>query len=165
MKPEMGVVFERRTGRSYSAGFSVSVMSLLPFSLAGRRSESQTHRYEIEKVEERMFVPSENYVRQSMLQAEVLHYLAKYRYRKSIYMVVGTKVAIGGKISYTTEYDGDANLAATLPGVAVGIPAEVGGKISAGMLNHRNEQKEITGAFVFAYRLREIRIHKRRGSS
>ena len=163
IREEAGTTFETKTGWGYDASFSVAVLSLLPFSVAGNRRQSRMHRYEIEKVEERMFVPSQDYVRQSMFQAEVLSYLARYRWKKSVYMIVGIKVAQGGKIVHETEHALGGHLAGALPGASVGVPLDVGATVSTDTLHSRHEQKQIPNAFVFAYRLREIRYSKKRG--
>jgi hypothetical protein len=136
-------------------------MSVLPFTLAGRREKSTSHHYEIDNVEERMFVPSEYYIRQGILQSDILGYLARRHYRKAVYMIVGIKVALGGKVVHSIKRGSGGDIGGTVPGSSVGIPIDIGGKVSTERDSRRFEQKQIPRSFVFAYRLREIRYSKK----
>src|ERR1700738_59237 len=70
------VIYECGTGSNTNLGFSAAVLSLLPFEISGERNRNTSHRYEIERVEEKIFIPSIEYVKKSVFQPEVLKYLA-----------------------------------------------------------------------------------------
>jgi hypothetical protein len=136
-------------------------MSILPFTLAGRRNNSTSSHYEIDNLEERVFVPSAHYIRQSILQNDVLGYLASRHYRTAVYMIVGIKLALGGKVVHSTKRGWGGDMGGTLPGASVGIPIDIGAKVSIDRDARRLEHKQIPDSFVFAYRLREIRYAKK----
>ena len=96
-------MFQSHTDRTLDLGFSASVLSLIPFGLIGKRQKDAFYRYEIEKVEGQTFLPSHEYVQKSVLQPEVLDYLARFRYRKSLYMIVGVKIGFNAEILYQTK--------------------------------------------------------------
>jgi hypothetical protein len=162
VRNESDLKFDSESGTGFGIGFSATVLSFLPFVIEGDKRKSTKHRYEISKVEERMFVPTGDYVKQSVLQSDVLEYLAKHRYKKSLYMIVGIKVGCDAKVIHQKHHEMGGNLGATIPGASVGIPVDLGCNIGANADHHRGESKYIPTSFVFAYRLREIRYNKRK---
>jgi hypothetical protein len=101
---EHNVISQTHADSSFDIGLSAAVLSLLPFGLAGDKNRNTTYRYEIKKVEGRMFLPSPEYVSRSVLQPEVLHYLARHRYRKSLYMIVGIRVGFNAEFTHERKY-------------------------------------------------------------
>ena len=160
---ETGRTVKAKTDGAFNVGLSAKVLSLLPFDINGHRHTRKTYTFEIETIESRKFIPSPHYVRQSVLQTTVLSYLAKHRYRKSLYMIVGIKIARNAKVAYGGEHDLGGGLSASIPGAAMGVPVEVGGSISASTLERHHDKYQVPNAFVFAYRLREIRYSKKSG--
>ena len=112
-----------------------------------------------------MFFPSHVYVQQSILQPEVLGYLARHWYRKSVYMVVGIKVGCEAEIIHRRQNDVGGQLNGSIPGALTGIPIDMGAEISSTVVDSRYEQKSVPSSFVFAYRLREIRYFKKDSST
>ena len=108
-----------------------------------------------------MFLPSQDYVQNSVLQPEALKYLAQHRYRKSLYMIVGIKVAFNAEIIYERKHGREGGLNAVIPGAVTGIPVDLGANFRKGSTNLTYERKHIPDSFVFAYRLREIRYFKK----
>lgn len=161
---EREVEFETKSEKSINVGFSAAVLSLLPFGVGGKRKAQVTHRYEIKEVETQTLYPSRAFIRQSVHQPQVLKYLASQGYRKSVYMVVGIKVAYGAHVSHETKREFGGELGGTMPGAVVGIPLDIGAKIGAKKANWKIEKKQVSSSFVFAYRLREVRYFKKDGS-
>lgn len=142
-------------------GLSATILSSLPFGIAGHRQISRTHVFEIDKVVSKTFVPSEEYVLKSMRQAAVLRHLAGHGYRKAVYMIVGIKIGCDARVVHRTQKSSHGKLSGTLPGLSVGIPVDIGAHVSGNARSDGREQKQIPGSFVFAYRLREIRYSKK----
>lgn len=161
---EKNVVFRKQADSSFGLGLSAAVLSLLPFGFAGDRQKDRTHQYEIEKVEGRTFLPSYEYVQRSVLQPEVLDYLARHRYRKSLYMIVGIKIGYNAEIIHERKYKRGGGLNVSIPGAMTGVPLDLGANLKQKAINHRYEKKSIPNSFVFAYRLREVRYFKKDNS-
>ena len=154
-------MFQKQVRKSLDLGFSAGVLSLLPFGLSGENQHDYTHRYKIERVEERFFQPTPSYVRKSVCQPEVLAYLSKHKYRKSLFMIVGIKIGFNARITHSKNKAFKGGIDATTPGALTGIPLT--GKFGFHSTGSRYEQKFIPDAFVFAYRLREVRYFKAHG--
>lgn len=148
----------------YGISLSARVLGLLPFGLGGNRQNSTRHVYEIESVKTQKFIPSEHYIRESIFQAPVLSYLAKYKYKKPVYMIVGVKIGSNARVVHERGRALGGNLTGTMPGLAVGIPVDVEANVSGNTSDQRYDAYRIPNDFVFAYRLREIRYSKNRDS-
>ena len=154
-------VFRKQREREFGIGFSAAVLSLLPFGLQGDKERKTTHHFRIKTVEESMFLPSPEYVQKSVLQAEVLKYLAQHRYRKSLYMIVGIRVGCDAEVIHERKLGNGGKLSVAAPGSLTGIPVDFGAEIKAKSVDDYYERKHIPSSFVFAYRLREIRYFKK----
>src|SRR5205814_4242980 len=158
---ENNVVFEKHEGSNFQIGLSAAVLSMLPFGISVKTPKNDNHRYQVERVEGRMFLPSREYIKRSVLQPEVLSYLARNGYRKSLYMIVGIKVGFNAEIIHQRKHKFGGRLKCSVPAALMGIPVDFGAKIALQATDGRYERKRIPSAFVFAYRLREVRYSKR----
>jgi len=154
-------VFRKQHEREFGIGFSAAVLSLLPFGLEGDKDRKTTHHFRIKSVEECMFLPSYEYVQKSVLQEQVLNYLAQHRYRKALYMIVGIRVGCDAEIIHERKLGNGGKLSAAVPGSLTGIPVDFGAEVKGKSLDDYFERKHIPSSFVFAYRLREIRYFKK----
>ena len=111
-----------------------------------------------------MFNPSREYVLKSVLEPEVLNYLARHKYRKSLYMIVGIQIGFNAKIVHKRTHKKGGGLNVSIPGALTGIPVDLGAGYECSATNHRYERKRIS-SFVFAYRLREVRYYKKNNST
>ena len=159
---EKNAVFRTHTDSSYNLGFSAAVLSLLPFGLTGDRSKRTNYLYKIKKVEGHMFLPSREYVRRSVSQPEVLRYLSRHWYRKSLFMIVGIKIGFNAEFTHQRENQNGGQFTGCVPG---GIHVDFAGRFKHGTIDHRYERKRIPSSFVFAYRLREVRYFKKDNST
>lgn len=161
VQTEYDFQYQKRTDGKFHLGFSAAVLSLLPFGLAGSTQKGTTHKFEIEKIDSQKFKPTHKYTRQSVFQPEVLKYLAKHKYRKSLFMIVGIKVGFNAKIIHQRKSEKGGQLDGAVPGALVGIPVDLGAKFKHTTMDDRYERKSIPSSFVFAYRLREVRYFKK----
>ena len=158
---ENDVIFEKGKTSSFQLGLSAAVLSILPFGIKGQTPKNNSHRYQVERVEGRMFLPNREYIKKSVLQPEVLSYLARHGYRKSLYMVVGIKVGFNAEIIHQRKRKFVGRLKCFVPAALTSIPVDFRAKIGFETTDGRYEKKRIPGAFVFAYRLREVRYSKK----
>lgn len=155
-------IYQLGDEKAANIGFSASVLSFLPFELSGERKHQTTHLYKIERMEEKLIVPTVEYVKQSVFQPEVLGYLASMLYKKSLYMVVGIRVAFDATVSHSKKLGHTGGLHATVPGAAMGIPVDLGAGVKGSTDTGFNQRMHLSDGFVFAYRLRKIRYSRRR---
>jgi hypothetical protein len=155
------VAFSKAITKSIGLGFSAAILSVLPFGIKGDRQSGTAHHYEIKRVEERVFRPSPSYVHQSVLQPEVLSFLATKVYRKRVYMVVGVRIGHDAVIIHERGKEIGGKFSASAPGFATGIPVDLAAKIDARRRNDLYQREHLPDSFVFAYRLREIRYFKK----
>ena len=158
------VVFHKKIERSAGLSFSTTVLSLLPFGIATDTKNNMSYKYEIKRVDEKVFRPSPLYVQKSMLQPEVLGYLAERRYRQSVYMIVGIRIGRDAKITNGHEVEAGGDVDITVPGAATGIPVDLSAGVHVRRAEEMGQRRHIPDSFVFAYRLREIRYRKKKGT-
>lgn len=136
-------------------------MGLLPFRIGGHRGRLTSYRYEIQKVKEQLLLPSDEYIQKSMFQEPVMRHLARFFYRTAVYMVVGIKIGIGGRIIHQEQQTLGSHISGTIPGATLGIPVDISADIGVGSMDFNYQEKRIPHSFVFAYRLRKIRYFKK----
>ena len=159
---EEDFVFQKDSERKFDIGFSAAVLNLLPFGFGGETQKGESHQFIIQKVESRTFRPSRHYVRMSVLQPEVLRYLARHHYNKSLFMIVGIKIGFNGEIKRfkKSKKGGSLNASQPLPSSLSPLPLDFGVTFGQKKMTHYYESRRILSSFVFAYRLREVRYYK-----
>lgn len=155
--PEFDVTFTHNNCYSYGIGLGAAIASMLPFGIKGHYEKSSAKIFEIEKIESQSLVPSEEYVRRSLMQPVVRQYLATKNHRKSLYMIVGIKLGCNAQIIQARQDFTSGTVSVDFPGAAAGIPVDP--KLHVGVARFRSGclGRKIPHTFVFAYRLREIR--------
>ena len=154
---EERIIYDSKNARNVDLGFSASVLSTLPFKLGGDKQKSNDSRLEINSAEEQLFVPSDTYVLNSIKQPKVLRALAESGYSKSVFMLVGLKIASAGSITHEMKRGGGGGFDVTVPGAIIGGSVHVGAEAKINMTSGVLQKKTVSYPFVFAYRLREIR--------
>ena len=146
---EEDIKFTKEIHDAADLGFSKNVLSRLHFAIGG---DGTGHEWEIKRVDEKFFLPSREYVQQSVfrLQQDVLEDLAKNSCRKSLYMIVGVRICRDATPAHTTPPEIEGNLKATVPFAPTGVRGVLA-RILPGI-----KCRSIPDSFVFAYRLREV---------
>jgi len=103
---------------------------------------------------------TKEYIQKSVEVDGVREYFEGSRFRKSVYMIVGLKIAKGAKISHGLKKSKEGVLDLMADGSAVGIPAQVGPKFEHKKETGEGMKWEDEKSFVFAYRLRKITCKK-----
>ena len=129
---------------------------MISFGVLASTDRNLSHQYEIERVVEKTFYPTADYVHKSIFQENVLKYLESQWFRRSLYMIVGLRVAFNTKITHERRVNRAAGLKAGggLPPATVELQDRVEQKY--GLF----EQKHISSGFLFAYRMRKVRYSK-----
>ena len=78
-------------------------------------------------------------------------------------MIVGIKIGLNARITHSKNNAFKTGIDATIPGALTGIPVDLTGEFGMQSMGSRYEQKCVHAAFVFAYRLREVRYFKADG--
>jgi hypothetical protein len=91
---------------------------------------------------------------------DVQPYFKGSLFSKSVYMIVGLKIAKGAKVNYGASKSMETNANASVDGTGGGVPAKVGAKAET-----KTEANEMTvwsdeKSFVFGYQLRKIGCKK-----
>lgn len=89
---------------------------------------SISHHYNIKNVEETYLGL---YVQQSILQPDVLSFLAKKHYRKSVYMGMGVNIGFDAVIICERKQEISGKFNATAPELATWIPVDLAARIHA----------------------------------
>ncbi|KAF2460201.1 hypothetical protein BDY21DRAFT_369266 [Lineolata rhizophorae] len=111
----------------------------------------------------RWFIPSQEYVKQAVHDPAVRRFLAGNRFRERIYMITGLMIASGASLAAKSMQERGLYVHAGVDATVLG-----GAPVSAGpegeLKRGTRERETVEGAddFVFAFRLREIRV-KRKG--
>ncbi|RMJ18503.1 hypothetical protein CDV36_001783 [Fusarium kuroshium] len=149
-----------KTGEA-SVGVFAYVVNLMTAEASGGKSRNEAQTWEAALLETRFFEISEDptYVEQTAKIAVVEEWLKKHRHLgKTVYMITGLKIAKNpGKVTY----DGSdaSNLAVNLK-AALNPEGVVEGRCEA---SHQRSgattyEEKPEGAYVFAYRLRKLRV-------
>lgn len=160
-REEENVIFEKEIRGRKGLGFSITLLTLLPFEISGDMQGETSHKWEIKKVAERSFHPSRLYVQQSIYQSDVMEYLKDHKYKKSVYMIVGVRIGQEARVTHSKRSDIGGKASVTVPVAASGVPIDLGFRAHGDKKKDVVESKAIPGSFVFAYRLREIRYSKK----
>jgi hypothetical protein len=118
--------------------------------------------YHFERIDTEEFFPDEEAIRKRMATPAVKSYLEKSRFRKEVYMIVGIKRVTGANVKSTVERERGGELDIALDGtVLTGAPVSVGPKVK--YKTRKKDEMSFEGStdFVFAFRLRKVRVNKK----
>ena len=134
-----------------------------PALWVGYRVKGFEIEYESEAMTTTLFNPSDNYVEKSIKQEAVQMFLRHHR--KSLYMIVGVRIAHGAKVTITRgrAVGGGPNLG-PLGLTAMGSPIDANMSIKISSDSSGSQQMSIEYDFVVAYRLKQCRYSRDSGS-
>lgn len=148
--------------RSGTIGLFASLMA--NFGVGGDASvqfeRQQKSRVEVERLQTVKFEPEDEYLERTLNLPANLRFLKETRFRKSVYVVTGVKVAYGGRTSRSNAKafggEGSIGLTPAVPGLELGPKAGLNQKIE--------ESEDVGGAvdFVYAFRLNKVHYSRRR---
>jgi len=116
--------------------------------------------YSISRIDTNFFVPSRAYLEANMGGREVREYLDACRWRKTVYIVTGLKIARGARLTSSGSRGLGVNIRLGVDGTPAGVPGGMG----IGMGVERKERDSLgfenSSDFVFAFQLRKVRYRK-----
>jgi hypothetical protein len=125
---------------------------------------SQEFCFEIDEIETSFIKPSgkttQEYIRSCVEDEDVQSFFEGSRFKKSVFMIVGLKVAKNARITTGIEVSKEIVAKMMVDGAAAGMQVKVGPQ--AEIKAQKKESTEWRGekSFVFAYRLRKITCKK-----
>lgn len=149
-----------KTGES-SVGVFAHVVNIMTAEASGGKSQDETQTWEAALLETQFFEISEDpkYVERTAKVAAVEEWLKKNRrFGKTVYMITGLKIAKNpGKVTYDGSDSSNLNvkLKTTLDPQGV---VEGGGEVKHDRSNAATYEERPEAAYVFAYRLRKLRM-------
>lgn len=125
-----------------------------------KNGKSKTCHFE--RIDTEEFFPDEEAIRARMASPAVKSYLEKSRFKRDVYLIVGIKKVSGAKISSTLVRERGGELAVALDGTLVtGVPVSLGPEMRYGTSKEDGMSFEGSTDFVFAFRLRKVRVNKK----
>ena len=103
---------------------------------------------------------TQDYLRKSLEVESVRGYFEGSRFRKSVYMVVGLKIAKGAKVSTGSARSKEAVAKLMADGTGAGILVKLGPEAQMKVGRDESLDWRDENSFVFAYRLRKITCKK-----
>ncbi|KAJ5466015.1 hypothetical protein N7530_009802 [Penicillium desertorum] len=126
-----------------------------------RYASVRTSSYSFKKLHAVWFEPSGPLLEKSTQSERVLAYLKNKGFKEPVYMITGVKIAEGAS-AITTSTDGKSHrfsLGANM--TSIGFPLSFGPMAKRENQKIQNEAFEDSSPFVFAFRLKEIRLKER----
>lgn len=116
--------------------------------------------YEFKKLDTDFIDPTTEYYKQSVLAPSVAQYIVETKFRKSIYMITGVKIARGADVEQARSEEAGTHLRIGVNGTTAGSPVAAGPEVSISSSGSETTSSKGSSDFVFAYRLREIYYSK-----
>lgn len=111
--------------------------------------------FEVREIETAFFTPTQEYLEQSMNTPSVKKWLEASRWRKTVYMIVGLKIAKGISVR-SSKYQGRGGQVEVKGGAHTAVPFQAGAELSGSASNTMNNSFEESCDIVFGFRLRKI---------
>lgn len=154
----------RLNPKTRKAGLWTSFLAAL-----GIRAEanitSETNRvdgYEIDKLTTTEFIPSKQYLQESIDQPDVKNWMLHNK-NEPLWMITGVKIASGARFLVSRAKEKGFHLQFGFDATGLGYPVAAGPQVEAVNKIAMTESARAGEDFVFAYRLREIRYSGRKG--
>ncbi|KAK3936624.1 hypothetical protein QBC46DRAFT_394518 [Diplogelasinospora grovesii] len=128
---------------------------MMGLDISGDIDTTKERIAKFDKLETRMFRPSDDYVKTSIAAPEVQKHLTSHGMKRPLYMITAVKIAYGASV---TEMEGNSwkgKLSAGLDG-----SPSVTSAIHGSNENSRTTRFDSSTPFVFAYRLRQVRYRE-----
>lgn len=107
------------------------------------------------------FFPTQDYLDQSMTDPSVVYFLDKSRLKKQLYMITGIKTVTGAKVKRTMHTSRSGEMKVGLDGILTGAPVSLGPEVTLNKQDGESHSFEGSSDFVFAFRMKQIVVHKR----
>ena len=123
-------------------------------------NNSKGDKFEFKTLDTEFIDPTMEYYTQSVLAPSVAEYIVDTKFRKSIYIVTGVKIARGADVEQARSKEAGTHLKAGVDGTATAAPVAAGPEVTISSSKSETTSSKGSSDFVFAYRLREIYYSK-----
>ena len=127
-------------------------------SITWHNSKGDT--YEFKTLDTEFIDPTMEYYTQSVLAPSVAEYIVETKFKKSIYMITGVKIARGADVEQARSKEAGTHLKVGVDGTTAGSPVAAGPEVTISSSKTETTSSKGSSDFVFAYRLREIYYSK-----
>lgn len=126
--------------------------------------QSLERKWDVERMTTQTFTPSHSFLEQAVQNEDVKRYITENRFREKVYMITGVMIASSSTVSSEKLQERGVYMHAGVDATAwAGVPISVGPE---GKWKRKKETKESSQRpddFVFAYRIRQIKIGRKGG--
>jgi hypothetical protein len=120
--------------------------------------------WEVERMTTQTFLPSREFLEEAVAHEDVKRYITEYRFREKIYMITGVMIASSTKMSSEKLEEMGVYIHAGVDATAwTGVPISVGPEGNWKRKVQTSESSQRADDFVFAYRIREIKVGRKGG--
>ncbi|CZR56495.1 uncharacterized protein PAC_06383 [Phialocephala subalpina] len=112
--------------------------------------------FEVREIETTFFTPTQEYLEKSMNAPGVKKWLEASRWRKTVYMIVGLKIAKGISVRSSKFQGRGGQIEVKAGGAHTAVPLQAGAELSGSATNTQNSSFEESSDIVFGFRLRKI---------
>jgi hypothetical protein len=120
--------------------------------------------WEVEEMTTQTFRPSREFLEEAVGHKDVKRYITEYRFREKIYMITGVMIASSTKIASQKLEEKGVYVHVGVDATAwTGVPISVGPEGNWKRKVQRSESSHRADDFVFAYRIREIKVGRKGG--
>jgi hypothetical protein len=120
--------------------------------------------WEVERMTTQTFLPSREFLEKAVAHEDVKRYITEYRFREKIYMITGVMIASSTNMSSEKLEEKGVYVHAGVDATAwTGVPISVGPEGNWKRKAQTSESSQRADDFVFAYRVREIKVGRKGG--
>ncbi|KAK8218028.1 hypothetical protein IWZ01DRAFT_134778 [Phyllosticta capitalensis] len=124
-------------------------------------SQKDVYQLQAREMTTTSFLPSPDFIESAAAQKAVRDYIRSKKFvNPNLYMVVGVMVASGASPRKTASVERNVGFHVNVDGTMIGAPAGAGPKVGFKQANASDVGSEETDDFVFAFRLRQLKIRK-----
>jgi hypothetical protein len=141
--------------RAIGGGIWFKFLECMGLEISGDGDTTKERIAKFDKLETRMFRPSDDYVKTSVAAPEVQKHLTGHGMNKPLYLITAVKIAYGASVTEMEGKSGKGKLSAGLDGSPSVTSAMHGSNEDS-----RTTRFDSSTPFVFAYRLRQVRYRE-----
>ncbi|KAH6866840.1 hypothetical protein BKA58DRAFT_460717 [Alternaria rosae] len=131
-------------------------------SISNDKSTQQT--WKVEKMTTQTFRPSRSFLEDVVRHEDVRDYITQHRFREKIYIITGVMIASSTTLSRERLQEKGVYVHAGVDATAwSGVPISVGPEGNWKRKSETSEQSTRAEDFVFAYRIREVKVRRKGG--
>ncbi|KAF2140460.1 uncharacterized protein K452DRAFT_273014 [Aplosporella prunicola CBS 121167] len=126
----------------------------------GNWEKSHGREFDVRNMTTRWFTPTLGFVQSRVAEDAVKGFITRHRFRNKVYMVTGTMIASGASTSTSIGRERGGGVSLSVDATPFGAPVSTGPNFHLGQKTETGLSSLASDDFVFAYRLREIKVKR-----